>query len=293
MGFNEFVKTDEPGCLYLDEGFALWEIDGGKWDGKPLLLEKTHSILFIVSGELQTKIDGKAYVFSRNGFADIIDAIPLEVVSLSEDLHAYHMLLTENFLGSVIKNRPPFPFSYMLDMKEHPVAAVNDDAMAVYVHRAEEIAALLRDTDHRFRTEMVRNAVFMFLLDVADTYINIKHCESEESSDESGRMKMLFARFMYLLPQHVCENHTVGFYASKLCITPQYLNRIVRRISGGSASETINRMLVGEIVKLLNDTDLSIQEIADRLHFSDQATLTKFFGRHKGMSPTEYRKSNR
>ena len=94
MDFNEFVKTDEPGCLYLDEGFALWEIDGGKWDGKPLLLEKTHSILFIVSGELQTKIDGKAYVFSRNGFADIIDAIPLEVVSLSEDLHAYHMLLT-------------------------------------------------------------------------------------------------------------------------------------------------------------------------------------------------------
>ena len=52
-------------------------------------------------------------------------------------------------------------------------------------------------------------------------------------------------------------------------------------------------MLVGEIVKLLNDTDLSIQEIAYRLHFSDQATLTKFFGRHKGMSPTEYRKSNR
>ena len=107
-----------PWCQYLDEGFALWEIDGGKWDGKPLLLEKTHSILFIVSGELQTKIDGKAYVFSRNGFADIIDAIPLEMVSLSEDLHAYHMLLTENFLGSVIKNRPPFPFSYMLDMKE-------------------------------------------------------------------------------------------------------------------------------------------------------------------------------
>lgn len=291
MNFQEYANRHETGCLVLDEGFALCELDGRARDELPMYFDNVHSIIFIAEGELTAEIGGKPYRFSRNGFADVIDAIPFGITSVSRDLRAWHLLLTEDFLAGVIKNRPPFPFSYMLEMRERPVATVDDETMSVYLHRMKEIARVMSNTHHHFRAEMVRNAVWMFLLDVADAYM--RHCESERSGDDSGRMKMLFARFMYMLPQHVREGHTVGFFASKLCITPQYLNRIVRRISGGSASETINRLLVGEIVKLLKDSDMSMQEIADALNFADQATMTKFFRRHKGCSPTEYRKANR
>ena len=47
--------------------------------------------------------------------------------------------------------------------------------------------------------------------------------------------------------------------------------------------------LVREIVNLLINTDKTMQAIADELHFSDQAVLTKFFRRIKGVSPLQYR----
>lgn len=55
----------------------------------------------------------------------------------------------------------------------------------------------------------------------------------------------------------------------------------------------INTMLTGEIAQMLETTDDSVQEIADRLRFADQATLAKFFKRQKGLSPTEYRKQRK
>ena len=52
----------------------------------------------------------------------------------------------------------------------------------------------------------------------------------------------------------------------------------------------INQMLVMEASFLLRTTSLSITQIADRLHFADVASFSKFFSRFKGVSPRDYRR---
>ena len=223
----------------------------------------------------------------RNGFSDVIDLVSLEITEMSDDLRAFHLLFTENFLGDLIKNRPPFPFSYMQKMNESPVWVISESDRTYYLDRLETIGSVMHNASHHFQMEMLRSAFWMFLLEVANIYLKrAENCSDEEGHD---RIRSLFMRFMYMLPRYVCEHHSVGFYASQLCITPQYLNRVVRRVSGRSVSETINRILTREIIKLLGNKDLSIQEIADRLCFADQATMSKFFKRQKGLSPTAYR----
>ncbi|MBO4485834.1 MAG: helix-turn-helix domain-containing protein, partial [Prevotella sp.] len=39
-------------------------------------------------------------------------------------------------------------------------------------------------------------------------------------------------------------------------------------------------------------SELSITQIADRLHFADTPSFSKFFQRLKGLSPKEYRKGS-
>lgn len=51
----------------------------------------------------------------------------------------------------------------------------------------------------------------------------------------------------------------------------------------------INQMLLMEASFQLRTSQLSISQIADRLHFADTPSFSKFFSRMKGMSPREYR----
>ena len=82
----------------------------------------------------------------------------------------------------------------------------------------------------------------------------------------------------------------MGFYASQLCITPRYLSQIVRDVSGRTVVDYINQMLLTEASYMLLQTSLPIAQIADRLHFSETASFTRFFTRMKGMNPRVYRK---
>ena len=44
---------------------------------------------------------------------------------------------------------------------------------------------------------------------------------------------------------------------------------------------------------LLEDDRISIGQIAERLHFSDQASFCKFFKKQKQISPMAYRRQNK
>ena len=100
----------------------------------------------------------------------------------------------------------------------------------------------------------------------------------------------LFFDFLRLVPIHFAEHHDVAFYASQLCITPRYLSQIVREVSGRTVVDYINQLLLMEASYLLQQTSLPIVQVADRLHFSEAASFTRFFARMKGMNPKEFRK---
>ena len=79
-------------------------------------------------------------------------------------------------------------------------------------------------------------------------------------------------------------------YADRLNVSPAHLTRMVKEVTDKTASEWIADSLVNEIKFLLHHPGNSIQAIASEVRFSDQAALSKFFKKHTGMTPGEYRK---
>lgn len=84
----------------------------------------------------------------------------------------------------------------------------------------------------------------------------------------------------------------MAFYADKLCISTRYLSTIVQNVSHSSAKELIDKSVILEIKMMLQSTDLSVQEIAYRLHFPDQSYLGRYFKKRTGVSPTGYRRKS-
>ncbi|MDE6451201.1 MAG: helix-turn-helix transcriptional regulator, partial [Odoribacter sp.] len=80
-----------------------------------------------------------------------------------------------------------------------------------------------------------------------------------------------------------------GFYANALHITPDYLNKVCRRVYGLSPKMLIEQQLVVEMKSYLTDTHLSVSDIAVRLNFEDVSYMCRFFRRLVGCSPLAFR----
>ena len=147
------------------------------------------------------------------------------------------------------------------------------------------IRRYLLSPDHPFRSECLRTTYGLFLLE-----LNAIQERTIRDRRFPKRIEELFFDFLRLVPIHFTEHHDVGFYASQLCITPRYLSQIVREVSGRTVVDYINQMLLMETSYLLQQTSRPIADIAVRLHFSETASLTRFFTRMKGVNPREFRK---
>ena len=120
-----------------------------------------------------------------------------------------------------------------------------------------------------------------------------------ESTDDCGQpMKEIsVSRYVEQFIQAVNEQyilrHDVEYYADKLCITSNYLNKIVRQTLGTTAKLHIHKKVLEEAQRLLKYTTLTVTEIAERLHFDSSSYFTRFFKKQTGLTPLQYRENGK
>ncbi len=137
-----------------------------------------------------------------------------------------------------------------------------------------------------FRREVVQHLLAALLH-------NIKYIRTEEANDTSRRFshqEEIFWRFIALVNEFSKNERTVGFYADKLCLTPRYLNTLIRQVSHQTVMEWINQSVILEAKVLLKHSNLLVYQISDELHFPNPSFFCKFFKRMTGMTPQEYQK---
>lgn len=96
--------------------------------------------------------------------------------------------------------------------------------------------------------------------------------------------------FQRLIEQNFQSLRLPKDYASLLYVTPNHLNALCSDMLGISAGELIRNRIVLEAKRLLVNVTLPISTIAYELNFSDNSYFTKFFKKHVGMTPEEFRK---
>lgn len=281
-------------CYVMDEGFTLWKIIR-KENELPVFRGENGNHLFVhilvLSGELKAEWTGILYPLTKNSFADFIDGRSLEIRDISEDIQAYVLFFTAPFIASLMKNTAPFPPSYILHTKAWPVSVLSSEMTERIQKRMSYIVESLKDESHHFYTEMMSCTLQIYMMDIANEFIRQ---ENEGGAQmEVSRKHILFKQFTGLLIAHIREEHSANWYASQLCVTPQYLNRAIKSITQKTVYEHISIALTGSIIEQLEISEKPISQIAEDFHFPDLATMTKFFKRKMGKTPTEYRKSAR
>lgn len=103
----------------------------------------------------------------------------------------------------------------------------------------------------------------------------------------------LYTRWVALAEAHYREHWPVTRYAERLGLSAERLNRMVRAETGRSVQALLHARLVREACRRLVHVAAPVSSIAFELGFEDPAYFCRFFKRHLGQGPREYRAAAR
>ena len=188
--------------------------------------------------------------------------------------------LTENNVNSHFLES----FSYFKNTSTPVIYPEHENAKIVM-----EIYALIQQKlqreEHPYRTEISRSILTILLYEVAAVYER-QHVIIKSKQTRKQEMNVLFQNLVF---RHYKEHRNVQFYADALYVSPKHLTETIKDVTGKTAGEWIDDAVVLEAKVLLRNHEISIAQIAGDIHFPDQSTFGKYFKKHTGSSPTDYR----
>ncbi len=245
-------------------------------------------IILVQEGCLEVQIDYKPYHITAPSVIIIMPTHIVQSICVSPDFKSLMLAVTRSFLErpEPIHDSPEIVY---MKIWKNPIIQCSKEEMK----SLEKCLTVLRDniklTSHKLQRMLLINNMNNFLIELA----NIFYQQEEYFTPPTlNRKEELLSAFLRLLIANCRKEHAVSFYSEKLFITPQYLSLILKEQTGKSANKWIDDVLIQEAKILLKAPQTTVQQVADLLHFSDQSTFGKFFKKHVGISPMEYRKSN-
>ena len=245
-----------------------------------------YTFTLVLEGWLEIEYNGKELTLDKDDLYIYSPGMSITILSASENYRGICLLVDERLSIETPTVRDMVHIAYLpiVLFREPRITLPADSANRLH-RRMEDILQYLH-LGIREKTEITEHLYAAFLLE-------LKSVQEQTVSHTlvPKRVEEVFLGFLALLPRHFALHHDIGFYADELNISTTYLSRVVRTVTGRTVLDYVNQFLLMEAVFLLSTSRLSIAQIADRLHFADQASFSKFFRRLVGVGPREYRKS--
>ena len=204
----------------------------------------------------------------------------LQYKDASSDVRGLGLSISDELFSLAIGNRVPAAFDghlrdFQLRLTPEQLQYLDELHMMLYQHLKQEDGS---------------SQVMLHLLSAFLWQVDHLWSRQEKSHRESQtREQRLFTDFIRLVSEFAPEQHTIDFYAARLCLTPHYLSSIIKQVSGKSAKQWIDEALVTRIKIDLLHTDKPVARICDDMNFPNPSFLSKYFKRMTGMTPSQYR----
>jgi len=291
VSFEQFLQVAKVDETYQDQ-IIITEIDGGKTvTGKPddLLVRLDALCIVLVSkGEMVVTVDYLPYRVTQNMILGLTHKHLLNSINVSHDARGYYVMFSKELLKEMFPQLLTIPKAYLMNARLSPTTKLDPKDYILLTTIMERLRHNIRRTNHVFHRSVIMNEVGNFLMEMVN--INMQIIGGVKTDYKATHNEELALKFMHLIVTHGKEWNEVSQYSTELCVTPVYLSRAIKAVSGKTVMEWINEARIAEAKILLRKPNMSIQEISEGLSFSDQSAFGKFFKKHTGVSPLEYRR---
>ena len=130
---------------------------------------------------------------------------------------------------------------------------------------------------------ILQHLLFAMLLTIAGHYTS---CSPPSMTDSHSRT---FQKFRRAVDAKFAQTRSVEDYAEAIGCSTKSLRRACTTVSGSSPKALIEQRLILEAKRLLAHTGRTVEAIATELGFTEPTNFVKFFRRHGGMRPLDFR----
>lgn len=272
-------------CDYIDDDFVIFK----GFNKVPIQEFPTHleaGVLGIcLEGKAEVEINLNSHTLEKNCVILMRAGDIVMSKGMDPDFTAIFVAISSSYLQGVTSPLP-IQFPLLLHLKNHPMIKINEQDIARLLDYYEFIWKQVKNEKNTFRRETVR---YLLQAMVTQLWSILLERFPNANIQRKDRKNELTEEFFIKLQQNYMEERSVNFYADALYVTPKHLSTVVKTVTGRTTSDWIDDFVILEAKAKLKNSNHSVQRIALDLNFSDQSFFAKFFKKHTGVSPSEYR----
>ena len=248
---------------------------------------------FCIKGEFEVEINLKKFTIRKDSMFIYTPGNIVRVTNIDprekESVHFVVVAISEDLMSST-----RFDFSKLynesLRLLESPCVVINENERGLYRKYFDLIQEVSKMRMPNMRESVTALISSIFYLMGAMWTDRLTAAKKNGGHEMSTRSKIVLEDFLLLVRDYHTKERSLSFYADKLYLTPKYLSKLIKSVSGKSAHEWIDSFVILEAKNLLKYSDMSIKSIVYDLNFPNQTTFYRFFKTKTGMTPSEYRK---
>ena len=281
---NDTLSDD----LFISEMRYISEMDIMKYPCR----FRGYLAFFCIEGHFELEINLKRFSVRENSLFLYTPGNIVRVANISkEEKEMVHFIVVA--ISSDLMSSTRFDFNKLYDeslhLLENPSVVLSEQEKNLcksYLSLINEISELKIPNTKESVTSLISSIFYLM-----GALWGNRVTEAIKNQDEGSiRSKAVFENFLKLVRDHHTKERNLSFYADKLFLTPKYLSKLIKTVSGKSAHEWIDSFVILEAKNLLKYSDMSIKSIVYELNFPNQTTFYRFFKTKTGMTPSEYRK---
>jgi len=249
------------------------------------IIHFTKAILHFTSGETHHDVVSNCVCFTYPG--------KMESWTRSERLYGTVIYFTAAFSGLDI-TRPDFDTDYPFFNFDSELVLLLTEAEANELKSFSNEMIEEMYSNRIDNLDMIKKLLHVYLHKIKRIYskkINNLTVGEKKSKTLFNRFRREVDEYMQqLTAQKKLMTPTVSLIAKQLFVNANYLNGIIKSLTGKTASAHIQEKILLEAKSFLLHTNLQVSEIAYKLGFENASYFNRFFKKNTDLTPTEYRK---
>ena len=244
-----------------------------------------------LNGQIRMTVNLQEWTMTENTCMICLPEDLLGIQTISPDYKGTIIVVSLSYLRNMnIDLKKIIP--YYLSVRNNHLMQLSNNEMGIINRLYNLIISILTEkvTGKNRNEEIIANLLAALIFRMCDYSDRISQ---EKRMLKTKSKEYYLVRFMDLLQRNFRQHREIGYYSDQLAVTPKYLSKLIKDISGASAAQWIDEFTVAEASVLLKFSDKNIQQIAEYLDFSSQSFFSKYFKLHTGSSPSEWRGNNR